>query len=77
MTTRSKSDTVQIHFYAVGSRKFVGNLGNVVYITFALAEYGGLPKMWQTNISPYVTLSIFVCLQRKRVWNQYEKIKIS
>lgn len=66
MTTRSKGDTVQIHFYAVGSHKFVGNLGNVVYITFALEEYGGLPKMWQTNISPYVTLTIFVCLYKER-----------
>lgn len=59
MTTRSKSDTVEIHFYAVGSRKFVGIPGNVVYITFALAEYGGLPRMWQTKITPYVTLIIF------------------
>lgn len=61
MTTRSKSDTVQIHFQAIGSRKFVGNPGNVVYITFALAEYGGLINMWRTNISPYVTLTIFIC----------------
>lgn len=58
MTTRSKSDTVQIHFQAIGSHKFVGNPGNVVYITFALAEYGGL-SMWRTNILPYVTLIIF------------------
>lgn len=58
MTTRSESDTVRIHFNAVGSRTFVGKPGNVVYITFALEEYGGLSNMLRTNISPYVTFKL-------------------
>ncbi|XP_061169274.1 E3 ubiquitin-protein ligase rnf213-alpha-like [Saccostrea echinata] len=49
MTTRSKSDVVEIHFQAIASKKFIDNSAvNSVRIRFALEEYGGLTNLWPT-----------------------------
>lgn len=48
MTTRSKSDLVEITFCAIASKKFVENPSNKIYLKFALEEMGGFHKLWPT-----------------------------
>lgn len=58
MTTRSRSDVVEVHFYAIASKKFVEKLEDIVCMRFALQEYNGFSQLWKTNYMPYALLLI-------------------
>lgn len=53
MTTRSKSDLVEITFCAIASKQFVENPRNKIYLRFALDEMGGFDKLWPTYPKQY------------------------
>lgn len=53
MTTRSKSDLVEITFYAIASNKFVENPSNTIYLRFALEEMKGFQTLWKTYPMQY------------------------
>lgn len=53
MTTRSKSDCVEINFRAIASEKFVENQSNQVYLRFALEEMGGFETLWPAYHEKY------------------------
>lgn len=53
MTTRSRSDHVEITFYAIASKKFVENPNNNIYLRFALEEMKGFQTLWKTYPMQY------------------------
>lgn len=53
MTTRSKSDIVEITFCAIASKKFVENPSNQVYLRFALEEMDGFETVWPAYHEKY------------------------
>lgn len=53
MTTRSKSDCVEICFCAIASKEFVENPSSQVYLRFALEEMGGFGTLYAAYHKKY------------------------
>lgn len=49
MEGRRKTDSVEVTFNAIGSKKFVRNEKSRVCISFVVEECGGINKWWPTQ----------------------------
>lgn len=83
MTTRSRSDHVEITFHAIASKKFVENPSNNIYLRFALEEMKGFQTLWKTypmqyDISPvplaYNLFQWFFCYESCEKKNNMQKL---
>lgn len=80
MTSRSRSDHVEITFHAIASKKFAENKSNKIYLKFALEEMGGFHRLWPTYDEKYdikpVPLTYFLSSMLNVYYNILNKMKL-